>query len=285
MNLSRSSVYANALRDELDLTGRTDLTAVAEKLNLSVREIELTGCDGALLRSSMGSGGFIAVNSSMRESGRKRFTVAHEIGHRVLHEASTACSSADIGNWSASAKQAEKEADEFAAELLLPAREIAPTINGRSPSLQVIQSVAQEYEASFSASAWRYCDIVATPCAVVWSTKRVIQWARRSDSFRFFLQRGSNVPHGSYAMAAYEGKPVPREPEPLAAEEWIEGWNLREGAEIWEQSLSLRSYDSVITLLWVKRDIVRTRTDEDALLQELDPEDFTLRRKQWPSKR
>ena len=196
MNLSRSSVYANALRDELNLTGCADLIAVAKKLHLSVREIELTGCDGALLRSSIGSGGIIAVKSSMRESGRKRFTVAHEIGHRVLHEASTACSSADIGNWSASAKQAEKEADEFAAELLLPAREIAPTINGHSPSLQVIQSVAKQYEASFSASAWRFCDIVATPCAVVWSTKRVIQWARRSDSFRFFLHRGSNVQIG-----------------------------------------------------------------------------------------
>jgi hypothetical protein len=285
MNVSRSSVYAIALREELNLTGSIDLFAIAEKFRLSIREIELTGCDGALLRSSIDSSGIIAVKNSIRESGRKRFTVAHEIGHRVLHGASTACSAADIANWSENAKQAEKEADEFAAELLLPAREIAPTINSRSPSLNVIQSVAQKYEASFSASAWRYCDIAATPCAVIWSTKKIVQWARRSDSFRIFLRRGVEVPQGSYARAAYEGKDVPGDPEPVAADEWIDNWNLREGAEIWEQSLRLHSYDSVITLLWIKREIVQTTTEEDSLLDELDAEDFTLRRKRWPGNR
>jgi hypothetical protein len=93
------------------------------------------------------------------------------------------------------------------------------------------------------------------------------------------------VPQGSYARAAYEGKDVPGDPEPVAADEWIDNWNLREGAEIWEQSLRLHSYDSVITLLWIKREIVQTTTEEDSLLDELDPEDFTLRRKRWPGKR
>lgn len=285
MNVSRSSVYASALREELNLTGSIDLFAIAEKFRLSIREIELAGCDGALLRSSINASGIIAVKNSIRESGRKRFTVAHEIGHRVLHGASTACSSADIANWSANAKQVEKEADEFAAELLLPAREIAPTINSRSPSLNIIQSVAQKYEASLSASAWRYCDIAATPCAVIWSTNEIIQWTRRSDSFRLFLRRGVKVPQGSYAMEAYGGKALPGDPEPVAADEWIDSWNLREGAEIWEQSLGLPGYNSVITLLWIKREIARKAMDEDSLLEELEPEDFTLRRKRWPGKR
>jgi Zn-dependent peptidase ImmA (M78 family) len=95
----------------------------------------------------MQSSGIIAVKNTIRESGRKRFTVAHEIGHRVLHGASSACSAADIANWSENAKQAEKEAYEFAAELLLPAGEIAPTINSLSPSLNVIQTVALQISA------------------------------------------------------------------------------------------------------------------------------------------
>jgi hypothetical protein len=65
----------------------------------------------------------------------------------------------------------------------------------------------------------------------------------------------------------------------------IDSWNLRESAEIWEQSLRLHSYHCVITLLWIKREIVQTTTEEDSLLDELDPEDFTLRRKRWPGKR
>lgn len=285
MSLSRSSVYASAVREELNLSGPVDLFAVAERFRLSIRELDLRGCDGALLRASTDSRGIVAVKRSIREYGRKRFTVAHEIGHRVLHGASAACGSSDIGNWSSSAKRTEKEADEFAAELLLPSKEIGPAINSRSPSLQTIQDVAQKYEASLSASAWRYCDVVAMPCAVIWSTNEVIQWSRKSDSFQFFLQRGVKVPVGSYAMAAYEGKVLPEDPEAVAADEWIESGYLCEHAEIWEQSRRLRSYDSVITLLWIKREISPPGGKEDILLEELDPEDFTLRRKRWPGKR
>ena len=86
-------------------------------------------------------------------------------------------------------------------------------------------------------------------------------------------------------MAAYKGKRPPEQPEPVHAGEWIEHSRLLDGAEIWEQSLKLPWYDSVITLLWAKREITKEEREEDSLLEELDPEEFTLRRKRWPGKR
>ena len=283
--MPRVRFYAAALRDELQISGCANVDAVAKTLNLEIREIDLSGCDGALLRSSADTAGIIAVRRSIRETGRKRFTIAHEIGHRILHAASVACTQSEIGNWTSSATNVEREADEFAAELLLPSRELVSVVNRTSPSLQVIQDLAREYQASLSASAWNFCDVVNVPCAVIWSTREVIQWSRRSDSFRFFLRRGSRVPDASYAMAAFRDQQFPTQPEPVAAHEWIEDTRLREHAEIWEQSLKLRSYESVITLLWVRRPIFDERSDEDTLLPELDPEEFTLRRKRWPGKR
>lgn len=284
MIFSQAAVYANALRAEMRLKGRVDLDEIAEKFNLSVREKNLTGCDGALLRSATGSKGIIVVKQSIREIGRKRFTVAHELGHFVLHGASAACISSDIGQWS-DTRQREKEADEFSAELLIPSDEVQPLINSHKPSLQLIGRVAEEYETSLSASGWRFCDIVSTPCAIIWSTSKVIQWLRKSDSFPFFLRRGANVPEGSYAMAAYKGKRLPEAPEPVPAGEWIDHPRILEGAEIWEHSLNLPSYDSVITLLWVRSEITKEEREEDSLLPELDPEEFTLRRKRWPGRR
>lgn len=284
MIFSQPTVYAKALRAEMQLKGRVDLDEIAEKFNLSLIEKPLTGCDGALLRSATGSKGIIVVKGSIREFGRKRFTVAHELGHFVLHGASAACISSDVGQWS-DARQREKEADEFSAELLIPSDEVQPLVNSHEPSLQLIRRVAEEYETSLSASGWRFCDIVSTPCAIIWSTNQVIQWLRKSDSFPFFLRRGVNVPGGSYAMAAYKGKRMPEDPEPVPAGEWVEHPRLLEGAEIWEQSLKLPWYDSVITLLWAKREITNEDREEDALLEELDPEEFTIRRKRWPGKR
>ena len=67
--------------------------------------------------------GAIIVRDSIREPGRKNFTVAHEIGHCVLpghDKADLVCTSTEVGNWSDSAKEFEREANEFAAELLMP---------------------------------------------------------------------------------------------------------------------------------------------------------------------
>jgi hypothetical protein len=86
-------------------------------------------------------------------------------------------------------------------------------------------------------------------------------------------------------MAAYKGDVLPKTPEPLAAYEWVESARLLDGAQIWEQSINLPSHKSVLSLLWVKHEIMKEQDDRDSLLEELDPEDFTLRRKRWPGKR
>ena len=43
--------------------------------------------------------------------------------------------------------------------------------------------------ASFSAAAWRYCDLVPEKCAVVSSTEGKIQWAKRRADFPFLLSK------------------------------------------------------------------------------------------------
>ena len=56
---------------------------------------------------------------------RRRFSAAHELGHLVLHGGSAASSAAP-----GSARQ-EQEADTFAAELLMPARDLEPLLPTR----------------------------------------------------------------------------------------------------------------------------------------------------------
>jgi IrrE N-terminal-like domain len=53
---------------------------------------------------------------------RRRFTVAHEIGHHLLHSdgAAVLCRPADVQTAQASERAREREANRFAAELLMP---------------------------------------------------------------------------------------------------------------------------------------------------------------------
>ena len=81
-----------------------------------------------------------------------------------------------VGNWSDAGKKLEREADEFAAELLIPTSYARPRFSESVPSLQIIGAMARDCRASLTATAWRYCDLVPYPCAIVWSTDGRIAW-------------------------------------------------------------------------------------------------------------
>jgi hypothetical protein len=50
-----------------------------------------------------------------------------------------------------------------------------------------------------------------------------------------------------------------------------------------EDSVSLPNYQAVFTLLWVAHlEASALRVEDEELLLELDPTEFTLRRQNWP---
>jgi hypothetical protein len=274
MKLPTGQIYAKAMLDELGIVGLVDVREVASQLRLELNEVEVDGFDGALIRAEGVSFGAIAVRRGILEEGRKNFTIAHEIGHYVLpgHEkCDEVCLDTDVGNWSDGGKQLEREADEFAAELLIPTSYARPRFSETPPSLQTISAVATDCRASLLATAWRYCDLAPYACAIVWSKESRIAWSRASGEFDFFIEWGKYLEKGTFARALFEGgKTEGDSPNPVPAGLWLDSRRLHEGAEIWEQSVFLRNYRSVLSLLWIKEPI-STENETNDLLPELDP--------------
>jgi hypothetical protein len=274
MKLPTGQIYAKAMLDELGIVGLVDVRQVAAQLKLELNEVDVDGFDGALIRAEGVSFGAIAVRRGILEDGRKNFTIAHEIGHYVLpghDKCDEVCLDTDVGNWSDASKQLEREADEFAAELLIPTSYARPRFSETPPSLQTISAVATDCRASLSATAWRYCDLATYACAIVWSKESRIAWSRASGEFDFFIERGKYLEKGTFARALFEGnKTEGASPSPVPAGLWLDSHRLNEGAEIWEQSVFLRNYRSVLSLLWIKEPISK-QDDKEDLLPELDP--------------
>jgi hypothetical protein len=274
MKLPTGQIYAKAMLDELGIVGLADVREVAAQLKLELNEVEVDGFDGALIRAEGVSFGAIAVRRGILEDGRKNFTIAHEIGHYVLpghDKCNEVCLETDVGNWSDASKQLERDADEFAAELLIPTSYARSRFSETPPSLQTISAVATDCRASLSATAWRYCDLVPYACAIVWSKESRIAWSRASGEFGFFIEWGKYLQEGTFARALFEGFERGYDsPHPVPADLWIDSRRLNEGAEIWEQSIVLRNYRSVLSLLWLKEPI-SMRGDTEDLLPELDP--------------
>src|SRR5262245_59118721 len=95
------------------------LEDLAFALGVVVLEGRLDSADARLIRR--GQKGLIRVKEDIPEPGRKRFAVAHEIGHWELHQAVSqvlSCTSEDmVAQYKASPP--EIEANYFAAELLM----------------------------------------------------------------------------------------------------------------------------------------------------------------------
>ena len=126
---------------------------IAENLGLDVRFAPLEGdLSGALVRE--GGEVYIGVNS-LHHSNRRRFTIAHEIAHFVLHEGVTLHVDKDFrinrrdNDSSKAVNPEEMEANRFAAEMLMPTRFVVKDIEAlRNVDQLALDSMARRYRVS-----------------------------------------------------------------------------------------------------------------------------------------
>ncbi|HVR24674.1 MAG TPA: ImmA/IrrE family metallo-endopeptidase [Candidatus Polarisedimenticolia bacterium] len=232
------------------LDSRDRLTEIAEEFGLDVLYRPAESYDGALLRIGDAQRGCIVINSRIREESRKRFTLAHEIGHFVLpgqQEVSAPCKQQRIENWDADLYRPELEANRFAAEILMPRALMAEFVQSE-PSLESIRSIAQLCGTSLTASAVRLITLTPHRAAVVWSQNQKILWSKRSEGFVRWIRKGE-VRENSFAAQCYRKQCVPDQLAPVPASAWLYEKGLREGAQIWEQSVGLKNYGAVLSLL------------------------------------
>jgi len=279
---------ARLLLDEFRITGKPDLDALCSRLGLRVMQKEFDSFEGILLRSKTAQKGIIGVNAGIRQASRKRFTIAHEIGHFVIphhRELASACEGGSIESFSRRLAAPELEANEFAAELLLPSKEVADCFDLDKPSLSRISLVANDFETSLSATTWRFLDLTGQPCAMVWSLAGKAVWYRTNDALPFLMPLKSLPSPVSIAGRLFAGKSIPDEAgmQEVDADAWFYPSQAERIGTLYEDSIYLRNYAAVFTLLWaVNLEEDKRESMHDELLEELDPEEFTLSRKRWP---
>jgi len=255
---------------------------IAMSLGALVRERELEGCEARLVRK--GSMGIISVNGLIPEEGRKRFAIAHEIGHFILHTGTQLilCNEEDMYIWKESKTQ-EIEANEFAAGLLMPRDIFSGFVKKGQPTIDMISNLAKDFRTTLTATALRYVGFSREPCAMVVSKDGFIKWYRKSDSFNFHVKVGEKLSFDTYAFDYFDGVNVQKEPDCVPARAWLAGV-INEESELFEQSLRLGSYGVVLTLLWISDDVRTTyrRYDEEPDEPEFDlTNPFTPDGKRW----
>jgi len=140
---------------------------IAESYGIVVRE-EAAPADvsGALLRSQEGA--VIVINSEQHPN-RQRFTIAHELGHFLLHEGTPLHVDHDFrvnmrnSRSSQAADWEEIEANQFAAELLIPQDFLRSDLESGKHSAKDAARLARRYRVSEAAMSYRFVNLGLTP--------------------------------------------------------------------------------------------------------------------------
>lgn len=247
------------IADEKDLR-LLDLIALGRGAVVQYRP--LLGAEARL--TVLGAKGVITVSTSIRDARRRRFSVAHELGHHEMHRRQRRlflCSTRDIADVTPEtpARSVEQEANEFAAELLLPEPFFAPLCDGEEPSLELVAHLASDFKTSLTATCLRYLRFTHEACAVVYSRDGTILWSGRSKEFAAMglsVKTRCRPDPSSVASSFYAGHPQAREPRRVKPSAWLSEGRYDPQASILEQSWPMPSYNAVLTLLWVDREIV-----------------------------
>ncbi len=128
------------------------LAEIGEHLGVYLTVVDVDA-DGA---SAILDGYGVAVIGRAADSGRRRWTAAHELGHHLLRDEYTA----EVGGVSASRSEREQLVDRFAGEFLLPEQDLVAALDGITEShLRArLVAIAAEYRVSWSAAILRAQD-------------------------------------------------------------------------------------------------------------------------------
>lgn len=150
-----------------------NIEKIANSLGITVKEIEFSKDEisGALKIKSKSGNPVIAVNKDHHKH-RQRFTIAHEIGHFILHNISNTHVDSentyfrDANAVSTTVDVKELQANQFAAELLMPRDSMIEDLTGEyklknnDEDLKTIANLAKKYNVSQQAMMIRVGSLV-----------------------------------------------------------------------------------------------------------------------------
>jgi hypothetical protein len=149
-------------------------------------------------------------------------------------------------------KSKEREANEFADELLMPRRLFLKDVKGRDPSFRTVKVLAgsDRYDVSLTACAFRVAKLMREPCALVCAIRGTVLWKTWSKNFYYALpNRGDLVPADSASAAVFRGESASDDPERVPPDAWFQ--SRHETEEVFESTFAIPALGQVLSLIWV----------------------------------
>lgn len=184
MPLSKAAETAQNILEQFGIDDSLSLASLSMKDLIQARgafyeESSMDGKDGRIVTFNGRS--VITINKLITDTGKKRFAAAHELGHYELHKhlVVNADSHSDLCNWF-QAGYHEKEANEFASELLMPQKIFREQCHEKKFGPDLIDHLSRTFVVSKTAAILRFIKEGNHPICVFCSQDNKVKWWQMS---------------------------------------------------------------------------------------------------------
>lgn len=236
------------------------IEAIAEACDATVVYEAIEGAEARII--GFNDRAIITVNNnSVLE--RKRFSVAHELGHwmRDRGKTSFSCTATTFaGEWSHD--NPERRANRYAAELLLPDFMFVPRAKGLEITFPSVRSLAKIFKTSSVATAIRLVELGSFPAMIVCSEPGHRKWFIRGPDVPEVIWPRDEPGRDTVAHDLLRRVQQKEGSVDIYADQWINHRDSRKYS-LQEDSILLGRTQLVLTLLWWKNEQQLLDIDEE----------------------
>ncbi|HWW06376.1 ImmA/IrrE family metallo-endopeptidase [Collimonas sp.] len=184
----------------------------------------IDGIDGMLSKRKKHKDWCISYDKKVVVPGRINFTIAHELGHYLLHRTlheTFQCGQAEMMDYdSLESKRLESQANTFSSYLLMPRNDFDAQIKGQEISFELLGRCAERYQTSLTATVLKWLEFTEEAAMlVVADHDEFICWSYCSQSaklLRAYKPPGESVPPSvlEHLRANLSGSRTARRVEP-----------------------------------------------------------------------
>jgi len=202
---------------------------------------------------------------------RTRFSIAHELGHYHLehHHAYLTHggkSHASINEFR-SKNIIEREADAFAASLLLPTGFVRPIINSSELSVARLEGTAEDFQTSLVSTAIRSVQLSHFPCALVGIRQNAVAWTFPSESLidaGIYPNKGVLPHNATEPWAEFQSGVGDRSENEGRVRDWFNTYEQDDLARVFvtEEYIPVTSMGTLLVLITMDEDDVFAEENE-----------------------
>jgi len=262
----KGSLRARKLLREIEFDEITEIpmNLFVSGLGATLVEEKMDNKDGKIVRGR--SKTLIKVNSEISYESKKRFTIAHEIGHYLMHDKIEVHNeNSNTLNWFHNAENQLKkgrhewEANDFATELLMPEKLFRTESSGKAFSPSLLQYLSDRFKTSLTSTLFRCLQLDLHPLLVIFINDGVVKYWRKSNSWYYYIKNITKLspPSDSVAMEyinanyeiIYSGN---EKVQSITKSTWCSLNENDDDTEFFEYCIPVKKYKTLISVIWEK---------------------------------